>query len=122
MTKADARILMLRAMAHLITEAHKAGVRFIVYTFYRTQKEQDQKVAERRSQVAFSQHQDWLAIDIVLLDEKDTAIWNDHPSYHLLGEIWKSYHPLCRWGGDWKTLKDFGHFEVSRKWTEWTEP
>jgi len=111
-TKADARILFLRAMAHLIKEAEKAGIRFLVYTFYRTQKEQDQKVAERRSQVKFSQHQDWLAIDIVLLGEKDdTAIWNDHPNYHLLGEIWKAYHPLCRWGG---RFEDGNHYSLER--------
>lgn len=122
MTKNDARILFLRCMAQLVTEAHKSGIRFLVYTFYRTQKEQDEKVQKRLSQVRFSQHQDWLAIDILLLDEKDEPVWTDHPHYHQLGDIWKALHPLCRWGGDWQLLKDLGHFEVSAKWKEYKEP
>jgi hypothetical protein len=116
MTKNNARILFLRCMAKLIAYAEAEDIRFLVYTFYRSAAEQAQKVNERKSQVNYSQHQDWLAIDILLLDENDQAVWTDHPDYHRLGEIWKGLHPLCRWGGDWKTLKDFGHYELSREW------
>lgn len=118
MTKNDARILFLRAMAHLIAEAEKRGIRFLVYTFYRTAEEQAQKVQQRLSQVARSQHQDWLAIDILLLGANDEQIWKEHPDYATLGGIWKAYHPLCRWGGDWASLKDLGHFEVGAKWKD----
>jgi len=122
MTKSDARILMLRAMAHLIETAHERGIRFIVHEFYRTQERQNQMVAQRLSKVSRSQHQDWLAIDLVLLGDKDQAIWTDHPHYHELGKVWREFHPLCRWGGDWKSFVDMVHFEISKKWAEWSDP
>lgn len=116
MTKNDARILFLRCMAKFVLAAEQENIRFLVYTFHRTAAEQAQKFNERKSQVTYSQHQDWLAIDIVLLGDGDEAVWTDHPQYRRLGQIWRGLHPLCRWGGDWKTLKDFGHFEISREW------
>lgn len=122
MTKNDARVLFLRCLGRWITAAEAEGIRFLVYTFHRTAADQAQKYNERKSQVVYSQHQDWLAVDIVLLGDGDEAIWADHPHYRRLGEIWKAQHPLCRWGGDWKTLKDLGHLEISREWRDAPAP
>lgn len=32
-----------------------------------------------------------------------------------LGEYWKSLHPLCRWGGDFTTRQDGGHFSMEHE-------
>jgi hypothetical protein len=114
-TKIEQRWLFLRALAHLTTEANDLGITFCVYTFHRTAEEQAQKLKEGKSQVKYSQHQDWLAVDIFVLRNGE-AVWKHVPGdeYSQLGEIWEAFHPLCRWGGRWRTLVDATHFEVSR--------
>ncbi len=36
-------------------------------------------------------------------------------TYRPLGDKWKSFHPLCRWGGDFTTIKDGGHFSMEHE-------
>jgi hypothetical protein len=36
----------------------------------------------------------------------------DHPMWKILGDYWKSLHPLNRHGGDFKA-KDFNHFSMT---------
>lgn len=35
--------------------------------------------------------------------------------YRPLGEYWKTLHPLCRWGGDFVTRQDGGHFSIEHE-------
>ena len=34
-----------------------------------------------------------------------------HPRWTTIGRIWKKLHPLCRWGGDFRS-KDYNHFSL----------
>jgi len=66
-----------------------------------------------------------LAIDLNLfLDaslEGDEDIYQtDSEAYRPLGEKWKSLHPLCRWGGDFKDKEgnpkpDGNHFSLEHE-------
>ena len=54
-----------------------------------------------------STHRSGLAIDMYLIAYG--KISNEPSVYALLGEYWKSLHPLARWGGDFMK-EDLGHF------------
>ena len=61
-----------------------------------------------------SKHQDWKAIDFVLVILGE-LIWVAHPKYDIAGKIWKRLGG--RWGGDFlkpdgKPMGDYGHFET----------
>jgi len=45
---------------------------------------------------------------------KGKYITTDCPEYQDLGRLWKSLHPLARWGGDFKS-KDLNHFSVEHE-------
>lgn len=113
--KNEDRWLFLRALAHLISESEKLGIEFLVYTFHRSAEEQAKKLAEGKSQVRYSQHQDWCAVDIFVLRNGE-PVWKHVPGdeYTKLAEIWEAFNPRCRWGGRWKSLVDATHYEVSR--------
>ena len=120
MTKTDARVLFVQAFGMLTLHAAQHKTRFIVTCFGRTAVEQQSLVDRRLSRVAHSQHQDWLAIDIAILDDRNRAVWAHEfgDSYDDLGAFWAELHPLCRWGGTFgRTERKPGwdpyHFEIS---------
>lgn len=39
-----------------------------------------------------------------------------HPMWKILGDKWKSYHELCRWGGDFKS-RDDNHISIEHAGT-----
>lgn len=57
-----------------------------------------------------SAHYNRLAIDLNLFDD-GVYVTGRHPVFGMLGDYWKSLHPLCRWGGDFAS-KDFNHFSI----------
>lgn len=61
-----------------------------------------------------SEHQDWKAMDFVLVIFGE-LIWVAHLKYDTAGKIWKRLGG--RWGGDFKKpngqpMGDYGHFEI----------
>ena len=54
-------------------------------------------------------HSKRLAIDFNLF--KDGKYLTETEDHRQLGEYWKSLHPLCRWGGDFKH-KDGNHYSL----------
>lgn len=54
-----------------------------------------------------------LAQDLSLF--MDGVYQRESEPYRPLGEYWKSLHPLCRWGGDFKTRQDGGHFSIEHE-------
>lgn len=61
--------------------------------------------------IANSLHIQRLAIDL-LIDDQDGDWMKDSASYKFAGDYWKSLHPLCCWGGDFKK-PDGNHFSIT---------
>lgn len=57
-----------------------------------------------------SNHYIRLAIDVNLFD-KSGAFLTTTEAHKPFGDYWKSLHPLCRWGGDFKN-KDGNHYSL----------
>lgn len=128
MSKLEARLLFLVCLGRLLLFSSGLNIRAMLYEFYRSPAEQKKKVDAGLSKVGHSQHQDWLAVDFVIM-RGEVADWSHSigDEYEKLGVYWESLHPLCRWGGrfgrDDATGKpgwDAGHFELSSKWKETT--
>lgn len=114
MTNTTKRALFLRKFAALTSYAALIGVNFIVTTFYRSPEDQQKKFDEGTSKcdgyTKKSHHQNWLAIDIVLVVNHELE-WNRTEDYELLGAFWRSLGGI--WGGDWVSLNDIYHFQYA---------
>jgi len=60
-----------------------------------------------------------LAIDLNLfvdssIDSDEDVYATDSNEYKVLGDYWKSLHPLCRWGGDF-SKPDGNHFSMEHE-------
>jgi hypothetical protein len=54
-----------------------------------------------------------LAIDLNLF--RDGKFLSDTADHAASGTHWKSLHPLCRWGGDFKTRPDGNHLSIEHE-------
>jgi len=116
LSKMDKRAIFLEMIADLIHFAKENGIRLICFSFHRTEKQQKMLYEYGKSKVKHSKHQDWLAMDLAILDDNDEIVWDRNEDYELLGSYWKHlgdvYGVHARWGGDWKSLNDIYHVEV----------
>lgn len=51
--------------------------------------------------------------DLFLVDESGVRfhVTGANPAWEEIGAFWKSLHPLCRWGGDFKS-RDYNHISL----------
>lgn len=104
-------------LVKFITTLHdESHIDFEIIHGLRTQKQEDEYVAQGKSQTSHSRHIHGFAVDIavLVLGEID---WNS-ANYVIIGDVAKCVSselgiPVV-WGGGWKTLKDYGHFELNR--------
>jgi hypothetical protein len=75
----------------------------------RTKLQQAAYMAAGKSWTMRSKHLEKCAVDLFLWIDNDVT-WK-HEDYQVLADYWKTLHPRCKWGGDWKR-KDSVHFEV----------
>lgn len=92
-------------------------VDFVVIDGLRTPETQQALVTAGASQTMNSRHLTGHAVDIAPWINRTTP-WNDWQAFALVAQAMKQAAqdlsiPLV-WGGDWKTLKDGPHFELSR--------
>ncbi|WP_017082234.1 M15 family metallopeptidase, partial [Vibrio splendidus] len=88
----------------------------------RTAKRQYQLYQEGLSQLdgakRLSRHQSGHAIDFVAYDENNKVTW-DFKYYDAISKAFKQaareLNVAIVWGGDWKSLKDGPHIELSRR-------
>jgi len=66
--------------------------------------------AQKGSGISNSLHLDKLAIDLNLF--KDGGWLKTTEDHAFLGAFWKSLHPLCRWGGDFRPKPDGNHYSM----------
>jgi uncharacterized protein YcbK (DUF882 family) len=112
MTNTTKRIIFLRKFAALTTYACLNGINFIVTSYYRNAKEQNQLFKEGKSTCdgyqKKSAHQSWLAMDIAIVEGGQTIWVRD--AYEQLGQFWLAM------GGTWDDsgdgdIDDPYHFE-----------
>lgn len=108
MGRTETRIKFFRDIGRLVVASHAKGIDLLPHCFYRTQKEQDVLYADGKSRVKHSKHQDWLAIDFVVV-KNNKAVWTINEDYEWVGELWESMGHT--WGGKWPGFKDGCHFE-----------
>lgn len=96
----------------IVTTAWKKGLKVMVFEGYRDGKRQNELYARgtTRARAGKSYHNFGLAVDIVFLNEKGEPSWSPEHNWQKLGEIGKNLGLI--WGGDFKRIKDYGHFEL----------
>jgi len=102
----------------LIVFANKQG--FIITAGELLRPEEMQRIYMRtgRSKTMNSLHLRKLAGDLNLFkaDSMGKArLVSTKRGLQPLGDYWESLHPLNRWGGNFKSFKDLGHFERNYK-------
>lgn len=82
-------------------------------TFGEAQRSFEQAVANSRSGAGIvnSLHLLRLALDVNLF--LAGVYQSETEAYRPLGEKWKSLHPDCRWGGDFKSRPDGNHISIT---------
>lgn len=108
MAKTDDRVKFFQEISALIIQLESEHIEFMPTCFYRTQAEQAILFAQGKSKTLNSKHQEWLAVDFVLI-KFGQLIWKREAGYDRAGEIWKNMGHT--WGGDWESLGDIYHFE-----------
>jgi len=76
---------------------------------FRTMEQQKIYFDSGRSKTMNSNHLRRLAIDLNFI--RNNAIISDKETLQAYGDFWKSLNPLNRWGGEFSTIYDPGHFE-----------
>jgi len=113
------RIIFFQKFALFTVMAQALGIRFIITAFHRTKEQQSRRYAQGRTapgkivtdcdgEVKRSFHQDWLAIDLVIIKD-GKCVWERTNEYETLGKLWKQVFKGT-WGGDWR-LNDIYHFQ-----------
>lgn len=103
-------------VSSLLERAHAQGLDVMVSEGYRSIDRQNRLYSSgkmvTRAAGGSSFHNYGLAVDFVFRDQQGQPTWDapEHAWRHL-GAIGKDLG--LRWGGDFKSLKDFGHFELS---------
>lgn len=93
-------------------------IEFRVIEGVRTESRQRAMVTQGSSQTLNSRHLTGHAIDIVPW-VNSTVPWSDWGAFNSVAQSMKEAAEILRikliWGGDWKTIKDGPHFELSRE-------
>lgn len=97
-------------VSKLIEYAYMAGYELTFGDAYRS-PEQAQANAAAGKGISNSLHTQRLAIDLNLF--KDGKYLVKSEDYKPLGDFWKTLHPLCCWGGDFKPTADGNHFSMT---------
>jgi hypothetical protein len=102
--------LFVKLIGMLILHAYDKGYEMTLGDAYR-----DPRLAALNAQqgkgIPNSLHSIRLAVDFNLF--LNDVYMPRSESYTELGEYWKSLHPLCCWGGDFKTTPDGNRFSLT---------
>ena len=97
----------------LLMWAFENGYEVVIGEVLRTEAQQKIYLQEGKSKTLDSDHLKKCAGDVLLFKTPTSGYGyiTDSTAYKPLGDYWKSLHPNCRWGGDFKNLADGNHFE-----------
>ena len=118
MTLGEKQRLFTLNIAKLILWAYENDYEFSFSEAYRT-PEQAAMNRFKGTGISNSLHTRRLAIDLNLftdlsIDGDEDIYATDSESHKLLGEYWKSLHPLNRWGGDF-SKPDGNHYSMEHE-------
>jgi hypothetical protein len=108
------RCLFTKLISELVLWANEQGMEVAYDQVKRTLLEANANAASGAG-ISTSLHLDGLAADLLLYIG---GVYQPDSSAHIvLGQKWKSMHPLCRWGGDFRDAKgkakpDGNHYSV----------
>lgn len=108
MKLSEKRCLFTLLIAKLIIWGEANGYNLAADQFKRTEAEAKAN-AKSGAGISNSLHLIPLAGDLLLYI--NGVYQTDSEAYRPLGEYWKSLHPLCCWGGDFKK-QDGNHFSL----------
>jgi len=127
MSMTDNQMIFSLNVAKLINKADEIGVGLTFGEAYRTIEQQmlyyygytlsikedvvTVKKGKVRSKTLKSNHLRRLAVDFNFFI--NGKLFYSHPKVTELGTYWESLHPLNRWGGNFKSIKDTPHFEMN---------
>jgi peptidoglycan L-alanyl-D-glutamate endopeptidase CwlK len=104
----------------LISLAFKEGIHIIITQGLRTIEEQNELYAQGRTKPGkivtnakggYSFHNFGLAFDFAVLNADGSVNWNVDEKWKRVGALGKSLG--LEWGGDWRTFKDYPHFQYT---------
>lgn len=98
-------------LAKLIFYAYENGFTITCGELYRPQFTQEYYYSKGLSRTKNSKHLQRLAVDLNIF--KNGKLLMKGEDIKVLGDYWKSLSVLNRWGGDFKKLADYGHFEYN---------
>lgn len=113
----EQRCLFTRLICELgVWAFEQPGIELAFGEVVRTQA-QAQANAASGAGISQSLHLDGLAVDFNLYIN---GMWQQNTEAHkFLGDKWKSMHPLCRWGGDFKRADGSSKPDGNHYSTEW---
>ena len=85
------------------------NIKFSIGEVYRTRQQQNIYVATGLSQTWNSMHLKKLAVDLNIII--DNALTYSKKDLQFVGDYWTSLNSKNRWGGNFHSFVDSGHFE-----------
>ena len=117
MTLSDRQANFLQDVAKFLLWCECQGYKITAGELLRTEYQQKEYVRTGLSKVDHSKHEDKLAIDlnfffddVYMFDLSDNTL---KTVMRKIGDKWKSMRAGNRWGGDFKSPFDPGHFEAA---------
>ena len=104
-----AQQVFARLVGKFLTELPQLGYQVTLDEAYRP-RETAELYAQQGRGSKHSLHTSRLAIDLNLW--RGESLCTTRGSMQAAGDLWKSYGPTCRWGGDFEKLIDPRHFSL----------
>lgn len=105
----EKRCLFTRLLAQLIEHAYALSYEVSLEEVKRSQAQANANAVSGAG-ISNSLHLDGLAADLNLYINGEYQAASE--SHQALGDYWKSLHPLCRWGGDFRPRRDGNHYSL----------
>lgn len=112
MTLSEKQRLFAKLLGQFLVWIYSKPGREVVGGEWQRTKAQADANAAGGAGISNSLHLLLLAVDLSLF--LAGVYQRETPAYKELGDYWKSLHPLCRWGGDFKK-PDGNHFSIEHE-------
>lgn len=112
LTLGEKQRLFTKLVAQLIQHAYAQGYELTLGDAYRDPRLHGQIGEAKGYGSRNSSHKERLAIDLNLF--KNGVYLTNSEAHKPLGDYWKSLHPDCRWGGDFKS-PDGNHYSFTHQ-------